>query len=167
MQAILAKLCSIVYNIYPYPNLHRGSPSLQNLKFKFNVAMTFRHPVILVVWQSFPIEEVVSVGKFLLTFRRWRHGQARSYGLSKIAAAVRCSYARIVCHQPITRPAIHRDPRAIPEFPTANERVKAAWRDFYRARLHCCCCCSSEPSPAAPHGLSYTQLSHSLVSEQT
>ena len=26
--------------------------------FKFNVAMTFRHPVILVVWQSFPIEEV-------------------------------------------------------------------------------------------------------------
>ena len=39
-------------------NLHRGSPLAENLKFKFNVAMTFRHPVILVVWQSFPIEEV-------------------------------------------------------------------------------------------------------------
>ena len=163
--------------------------------------MTFRHPVILVVWQSFPIEEVVSLsscsaplcrrsllrrcsssscslqnysGSLLVLWsssssescswlsvtshRQQRHGKtgtavaAESYGfLSKIAEEHRAAWrslllllllvllmllllpSRIVCHQPITRPAIHRDPPSADSLATANERVNAAWRDFYRA----------------------------------
>ena len=166
-------------------NLHRGSPLAENLKFKFNVAMTFRHPVILVVWQSFPIEEVrttyihytqyflvVVVGKFLkvspqllsqllpassssTTFRRVTSHAYQSYGFLSKDRGAWLQPSRIVCHQPITRPAIHRDPRLtlFQRQTSALQRLEGTFAALAR--------CSSEPS------CSWPQLSRSLLSEQT